>query len=215
MFTETQLNLIREVARKKKNQGELSVYTGLDWSDDKFTDAQLNIIKYCAEECKRQHSGEMSVYWMVNAWNTAMLWPFGEERDQTDPVDLDIPFISMLGSLVEPNVNAKGFRTVQVGVNTNTGFKEFIPYYNIERSLEYLLVAYYENRLFGGISDGKLGRHMLAQSAEDQFYFDYEQIHPFRDGNGRSGKIIYNYLRGTLDNPILPPNFFADEGGIP
>jgi fido (protein-threonine AMPylation protein) len=48
-----------------------------------------------------------------------------------------------------------------------------------------------------------------AKNAQDIFYFEFEQIHPFKDGNGRTGKILYNYLCGTLDDPIMPPNFWG------
>jgi fido (protein-threonine AMPylation protein) len=37
-------------------------------------------------------------------------------------------------------------------------------------------------------------------------YVEYEEIHPFVDSNGRTGKIILNYLNGTLLDPIFPPN---------
>jgi fido (protein-threonine AMPylation protein) len=42
----------------------------------------------------------------------------------------------------------------------------------------------------------------------DAAYREFQTIHPFRDGNGRTGKILYNYLRGTLADPVMPPNFF-------
>lgn len=67
MFTEQQLEHIKSVAQKKKNQGELSVYIGVElfWSDYDYSDQELTIIKYCAEECKRQHSRarEYITYW--------------------------------------------------------------------------------------------------------------------------------------------------------
>lgn len=42
-------------------------------------------------------------------------------------------------------------------------------------------------------------------------YWKFQKIHPFRDGNGRVGKILYNYMRGSLYKPELPPNFFKDK----
>lgn len=38
-------------------------------------------------------------------------------------------------------------------------------------------------------------------------------IHPFYDGNGRTGKILHNWLLGTLDDPVLVYDYFG--GGNP
>jgi Fic/DOC family len=41
----------------------------------------------------------------------------------------------------------------------------------------------------------------------EEFYQRFEEIHPFFDGNGRVGAIIYNWLKGSLADPVHPPAF--------
>jgi hypothetical protein len=221
MFSEQQLEHIKAIARKKKNQGELSVYLEIDNGEHmgclaccSFSEVQANIIKYCAEECKRQHSGELSVYDMINAWN----WAYEHYHHlmiEGNVPDLMLQNIETLGQLVEPIDNKNGFRTIPIGVTDGYGgWIEKAKWDRVPFMLEMLLDSYYTGMLATDALDAANGDphyrgwHKLSQTAEDQFYYEYENIHPFRDGNGRSGKILYNYLLGALDAPILPPNFW-------
>jgi fido (protein-threonine AMPylation protein) len=43
----------------------------------------------------------------------------------------------------------------------------------------------------------------------DEAYLEFEEIHPFVDGNGRAGKIIFNWLADSLGDPKMPPNFWG------
>ena len=190
---------------------------------------ELHIIKYCAEECFRQGSGEVSVYDMCNAWQWAQeKWEYCptcayayKEDNAEFPHDrlqqpIDLEFIEHLGKLVEPVDNKNGFRRIPIGVNDpNFGWIEKASWERVPILLEMLLDSYYLGLLKTDAEDAATGDphyrdwNNLSKTAEDQFYYEYENIHPFRDGNGRTGKIIYNYLCGTLDNPIMPPNFWG------
>lgn len=157
---------------------------------------ELHVIKYCAEECERQGSGEVSVYDMCNAWDYVMKYEAtGYENGKLTP-----NLIARIGTIVEPNKNAKGYRQIPIFVGNGLEYVEKAPWQNVPRMLDQLIEAYYDKRLDP--------THPKSVTPEDEFYYQYENIHPFRDGNGRSGKILYNYLHGTLDNPILPPNFW-------
>jgi len=49
----------------------------------------------------------------------------------------------------------------------------------------------------------------LSNMTPGEAYREFEEIHPFGDGNGRVGKIIFNWLNRTLDAPVMPPNYFG------
>lgn len=158
----------------------------------------LEIIRYCAEECERQGSGELSVYNMCNAWDYAQ----AVKKSKALPnLQVDLNLIEHLGVLVEPKKNKNGFRTIPIYVGNGFELIETAPWERVPDLLTLLLLSYYGNDL--------VPFHPESKTVEDEFYYEYENIHPFVDGNGRTGKIIYNYLKRTLDKPIMPPNFFG------
>lgn len=50
----------------------------------------------------------------------------------------------------------------------------------------------------------------LRQINESIVRFCAEEVQ-LRDGNGRVGKIIYNWLCAMLHDPMLPPRFWGHE----
>ena len=168
-----------------------------------FTPEQLSIIRYCTDECIRQQSGMASVYNMINAWDWA--------AKQSQEIDVD--FIDHLGRLVEPGKNIGGIRTTPISIGYEVREADRLP----ER-LNTLIEAYYDGRLNPEpiAREARINKswkiyskYSKANIAEDIFYLEYEQIHPFNDGNGRTGKILYNYLRDSMDDPKMPPNFWG------
>jgi hypothetical protein len=79
-FNNGQLLLVASVAHEcaapfdgeKAVSDEMAVYVTLNEYTSGWTVEQLAVIKFCAEQCERQKSGAISVYWLVNALNNAM-----------------------------------------------------------------------------------------------------------------------------------------------
>jgi hypothetical protein len=146
----------------------------------------MTILEYCVEEVSRQGhdvkdflDGGRRVAWMMNGWEYAVVWSKqGEGRFPT------IQDVEEIGRRVESFINIGGFRTSRVQV----GLRECPLPYEVPGLLE------------------KLWEDIEYQSPMD-FYKRFEMIHPFRDGNGRTGKILLNWLNRTLlKDPIFPPD---------
>ncbi len=140
------------------------------------------VVEYCAEEVRRQGhdllalDGIERVGWMLEAWAYALMRN-AERRGPLGAFDA-----VQLGRLIEPQKNFGGIRTCWVHVDGR-------------QCPDPALVPAMLDDLF--LRDGL--------SSMD-FYKLFEEIHPFVDGNGRTGKILLNWLSGTLLSPIFPPN---------
>lgn len=175
-FNDRQLSALLMVAQECQDGGlgELSVADSLvDCAD--FNRSAFDTVRFLAEECERQGSGPMSVYWMATAFNFA-------SRVADEGRALTVSDVITLLQLVEPEVNKRGYRCVPVTfANGNR-----IGWQNIERQIPSLLSA----------------QDVLNPL---EFYTEFEKIHPGTDGNGRVGAILYNHFGGTLNSPVAPP----------
>lgn len=146
------------------------------------------VIEYCSEEVHRQghdltiKDGIERVGWLLNGWTYAL----GMSSLSQSP---DVSDAIKLGTMVEPVKNRFGIRTCGVRV----GSQKCPP----PERVQALLTTLWESR-------------DIMKPIE--FYKAFEQIHPFVDGNGRTGKVLLNWLNLTLLNPIFPP---ADMWGAP
>ncbi|MFA6211342.1 MAG: Fic family protein [Candidatus Obscuribacterales bacterium] len=145
--------------------------------------SQIGVVAYCADECRRQQSGEMSVWWMINAYQHLAEFR-GEESEGCKP-QLTIALVEELYSLVEPRVNKGGFRLTNVVVGGKV-----IGWQHIRQQLSNLLAA-------------------QDDLTAVEFYREFEEIHAGADGNGRVGSLLFNYRQDTLAAPVAPPDVFA------
>lgn len=143
----------------------------------------FTILKYLCEEVERQKDRPITVCFLAVAWMAAM-----EERRAWQK--LRPAQIEAWGKAVKPTHNAKGFRTGPIWI----GDEEGAPHYAIMARLNALCE--------------KVER---KEWDADKAYYEFQRIHPFADGNGRTGKILYNYILDKLDDPQLPPNFFGPD----
>lgn len=60
-------------------------------------------------------------------------------------------------------------------------------------------------RLFEAIPDRRLGL------TPGHYTREFLEIHPFADGNGRVGSLLWNWLRGTINDPEPMPYFFGEN----
>lgn len=185
-FNPGQLSLIRSVALVCAD--ELSVYDTLAEFTRGWEPEQLEVIRFCAQECAHQKSGALSVFDMVNAWNYAM------DRKH-EGADLTDELLIELAEMIEPDL-PRGWRTGTVTKQGGIviGSK---PEHIAGDMTELVAMLAAHNQ---GERQDNYGRPMTAQALYERF----EGIHPRDDGNGRLGKVIFNWLGDCLDCPQFP-----------
>jgi hypothetical protein len=155
-------------------------------------DLPVAVIKFAAEECERQRvTSPLKVWHYVEAWHDAMhayeeLLRLGPS---IVPPGLSHDFIQRLAARTEREKNKAGeYRGYFAGVHRF----DSPPPQEVRARMDKWL-------------------EMLDNMTPEEAYKEFEEIHPFRDGNGRVGKIIFNWLKGKLDDPAMPPNFWSNE----
>lgn len=108
--------------------------------------------------------------------------------------------IREIQSLVEPSKS--GFRVIPVEISGAD--VKAADAYDIMPSLQSLLDEYYD-----GIEE--CGEYDIIKRIAE-FHIKFERIHPFLDGNGRTGRLIMNVqLRRLCANDFIPIIIFKDD----
>lgn len=142
------------------------------------------IAQVAASECIRQHVGLDRLVTLLDAYRKVVDLNVDSLDSVTDPM----AFIQWLAGEVEPD-NYGRFRTTPVTfANGGTA----APASEVPRLIAQLCT---------------LGDSLTA----DEWIKEFLWIHPFTDGNGRTGWVLYNLIAGTLDSPVALPKFFDGE----
>jgi len=105
-------------------------------------------------------------------------------------------FIKDIATFINKNVtDFSDYRTVNVFIS---GAEHVPPSPESVRNSMMYLVHNYNNTEFDGIFE------KVAQ-----FHIDFERIHPFQDGNGRTGRLLINYE--LIRNNIAPAVIDKDD----
>ncbi len=140
------------------------------------------LVAWCSLECHWQKVGPLKVSYMMNAYLLLAGW-----------TKLTNERILELGHNIEPHLNPLfGYRQVSVAVGDSVKAN----WQEVPRLMDQLLEASWTE----------------AALSPTEFFREFEEIHPFRDGNGRVGALLYNWLN-TSYSPLqlkLVPNLWND-----
>lgn len=140
-----------------------------------------NITKFCIQECERQND-------LTTEAVAGMVEAYcSAVMLDTFDIKLELRFLLEMATMIKPQ-NTWFRQTPVTFANGQQGARwDAIPR---------LIDAWFE---------------ALDKFTPEEAYYEFEKIHPFEDGNGRVGAIIYNWLNGTLSDPIVPPNMFEQK----
>ena len=141
------------------------------------------LVAWCSLECFWQKVGPLKVSYMINAYLLL-----------ASHSHLTAERIMRLGYEVEPHLNpAVKFRETSVIVSVH--MKLAPDWQEVPRLITQLL----------GFEDESI-------LTPTEFFKEFQEIHPFRDGNGRVGALLYNWLKDTYHprNLELVPNLWDD-----
>lgn len=121
-------------------------------------------------------------------------WEFIAQQEELTKVNiLETHRILMRSHLTTGNDLGK-YRTVEVRIGDRLGLKSHL----IDRAMNNWIM-----RVNEAIRVEKVANKLWPAAISREDHVHYEHIHPFIDGNGRTGRIFLNWERVKLNLPIL------------
>lgn len=146
-----------------------------------------------AVECERQQVGIRQLGYLLNAHAHACFYGMRTPGD-----------IISLAVKVEPYKNLHGFRKTPVTFQ-NGGSSAMAS--EISRLVDQLCESVHMFIIDPSAEDLAHSMAVTKDQLLNALVKEFLWIHPFVDGNGRVAWLLYNYLMGTLDNPLPLPDF--------
>lgn len=171
----------------------------------------MNLVKVanaCAVECVRQKVHVRELGFLLGAYD----WWYEKCADWTSifvgehyaPQPISVEQILTLGSFIEPGKNRHGFRKTPVTFQNggSSCHASAIPE-QMDKFIENCNAFKMDPPPKVSSHDMMVDFESLAKALTKEFLW----IHPFADGNGRTGFLLWNWLMGTLDEPTALPDF--------
>lgn len=144
------------------------------------------VIEWASKEVHRQNASALRVPGMLAAWDSLMNITMA---NQFDTVLLHRMNGQIIGSVV------RHYRTTEVVIST--GGDTTHPAH-VKLMMGQWISDFRKDR-FGGT---------FETAHIDGIVKRFLDIHPYEDGNGRIGSILYNYLHGSMHYPVMLPDYY-------
>lgn len=157
----------------------------------------LNIIDWASREVQRQEDEPVAVYDMMVGWGYAM----EAAKIRRSPNIADAMAIAMF---VKPEYNCFNGRHHNFRVTP-------VVFHEGGNAVSPTMVPTATERHFNQIEVLSDSENLIVELAA-VFTRNLLNIHPWRDGNGRTAAILYNWWNKTLADPLPLPDFYGAEG---